>query len=82
MNQNVYQISYMCQHKLGRRLVVLRFRRIYPKHFNVKKSNEINVFKICNTYCVIHCKIQMIILINSQKLIKVFAFLDLLEFDF
>ena len=26
---------------------------------------------VCNVYRIIHCKIQMICLINSQKLIKV-----------
>ena len=26
---------------------------------------------VCNTYCIIHCKIQIICLINSQKLITV-----------
>ena len=36
--------------------------------FQRERSNKINV---CNTYCTIQCKIQMIRLINTQELITV-----------
>ena len=68
MNQNAYQISCMCQHKLVWRHKVFRFQRILCETFQCKKSNKINV---CNTYCKINCKIQMICLINSLELITV-----------
>ena len=42
VNQNVYQISCMCQHKLNLRRKVLRFQRISAKHLNVK--NQINQY--------------------------------------
>ena len=35
MNQNIYQISCMCQHKTRE---VFRFQKIYAKHFNVKNQ--------------------------------------------
>ena len=46
MNQNVYQISGMCQHKLVRRHEVFRFQRIYAKHLNV--TNKIKQINVCN----------------------------------
>ena len=69
MNQNEYQISYMCQHKLVRRREVFRYQRSYAKHFNVKNQMKSMFATICNTYCLIQYKIQMICVINSQKLI-------------
>ena len=56
MNQNVYQISCMCQHKLARREEVFRFQRIYAKHFNVKNQIKSMFAYICNTYCIIQSK--------------------------
>ena len=38
MNQNVYQTSCMCQHKLGLKIEVIRFQKIYEKHFSVKNQ--------------------------------------------
>ena len=64
MNQNAYQILCMCQNKLVR-----RFQRIYAKHFNVNNQKKSMFATICNTYCIIQCKIQTICYINSQKLI-------------
>ena len=61
----------MCQHKLGPRSEVLKFQRIYAKYFNVKNQMKSMFATICNTYCIIQCKIQMICYINSQKLITV-----------
>ena len=40
---------------------------ISVKHFNIK--NQIKL--MFATICIIHCKVQMISLINSQKLITV-----------
>ena len=34
---------------------------------------------ICNTHCVINCKIQMICSINSQKLITVYVIMGELQ---
>ena len=68
IKQNVYQISWICQHKSGLRRDVMRFQRVYAKHFNVKKQIKSVFATICNTYCTIHCKIQMIFLINLKKL--------------
>ena len=48
----------------------LRFQNFSAKHFNVKKSNKISV---CNTYCIIQCKFQIICLMNLQKLITVWS---------
>ena len=67
MEQNVYQISCICQHTWVEYNEVLRFQRISAKHFNIKNQIK-SVFAIVfNAYCIIHCKIQMICLINSQK---------------
>ena len=57
----------MCQHKLSRRYEVLKFLKIFTKHFDVKNQIKSMFATICNTYSIIHCKIQMICLINSQK---------------
>ena len=61
----------MCQHKLGLRREVMRIQRIYAIHFNVKNLIKSMLATICNTYCIIQCKIQMICYINSQNLITV-----------
>ena len=78
MNQNACQISCMCQYKLGRRWENLKFQWIYAKHFNVKNQIESMFATICNTYCIIHCKIKIICLINLQKLNSVHQILYLL----
>ena len=67
MNQNVYEISCMCQHKLVRSGEFFRFKRIYAKNFNVKNQMKSMFATIYNTYCIMYCKIQMICYINSQK---------------
>ena len=71
MNQNVYQISCMCQHKHVRRHQILRFQRIYARHFNVTNQIKSMFATTCNTYSTIQCKIQIIRYINSQKLTTV-----------
>ena len=78
MSQNVYQILCMCQHKLGQRWYALKFLRISAKHFNVTNRIKLMFATICNIYCITHCKIQMICLINSQKPITV-CFFSILE---
>ena len=60
MNQKVHQISCMCQHKHGLRREVFRFKRIYAKHFNVSNQMKSIFATICNTYCIIQCKIDLI----------------------
>ena len=75
---NVYEISCMCQHKLGWRWEGLKFQMISSKHFNVKNQIKSVFATVCNTYCIIHCKIQMNCLINSQSLLLE-AFNRLLE---
>ena len=47
---------------------VLKFQRISAKPFNVRNQIKSVFVTVCNTCCIINCKIQMI---NSQKLIKV-----------
>ena len=79
MNQNVYQISCICQHKLDRKWEVFKFQRIYAKHFNVKNQMKSMFAKIRSTYCIIHHKIQMICLIDLQKLITVYIFISLID---
>ena len=69
MKQNVYQISCICQHIWLKDNEILIFQRISAKHFNIKNQIKSAFVKICNTYCIIQCKIQMICYINSQKLI-------------
>ena len=70
--RNLYQILCMCQcHKLGRKLEVLKFQRISDKHFNVKNQIKSMFAIICNTYCIIHCKIQIVFVIILQKLYTV-----------
>ena len=73
MKQIVYQISYICQHTLVEDNEVLIFQSISAKHLNKIHNNQIkSVFAtFCNTYCIIHWKIQIICLINSEKLITV-----------
>ena len=71
MNQNVYQISHICQHTWVNDNEVLRFQRISAKHFSVKRQIKSVFATFLNTYYIIHCKIQMICLINSQKCITV-----------
>ena len=71
MKQNVYQISCIWQHTWVKNNEFLRFQSISAKHFNVK-NQMVSVFAtVFNAYCIIHCNIQMICLINSQKLITV-----------
>ena len=48
---------------------VLKFQRISAKHFIVKIQIKFVFATACNTYCIIHCKIQMNFLTISQKLI-------------
>ena len=50
---------------------VFRFQRIYAKYFNVRNQIKSMFSTICNTYCIIQCKIKIICYINSQKLIAV-----------
>ena len=38
IKQNVYQISYICQHTWVKGNEVLKFQRIYAKHFNVENQ--------------------------------------------
>ena len=47
--------------------VFLKFQRIFAKHFNVKNQIKFMFATVWNIYCIIHCKIHMICLINSQK---------------
>ena len=70
--KNVNQISFICQDKLSQRKEVLKFQSISAKYFNVKTLIKSMFVTICNTYCIIHCKIQMIFMINLQKLITVY----------
>ena len=44
---------------------VLKFQRFSDKHFNVKNQIKSVFETVCNKYCIIHCKIQTISLINS-----------------
>ena len=69
MKQNVYQISCICQHIWAEDNEVLRFQRIPAKHFNVKNQIKSVFATVYNKYYAIHCKIQMICWMNSQKLI-------------
>ena len=45
---------------------------LQPVYFNVKNQIKSIFATICNTCCIIQCKIQMICYINSQKLITVY----------
>ena len=60
----------MRQHKLGRLCEVLKFQMIYAKHLNVKYQIKSILATICNTYCIIHCKIQIICLTISQRILQ------------
>ena len=71
MKQNVSQISCIFQHTWVEDNEFLRFQGISAKHLNVKNQIELMFATICNTFCIIHCKIQMICFINSQELISV-----------
>ena len=73
MKQNVYQISCICQHTFFKDKEILRFQRISVKHFNVKNQLKSVFATIYNTHSIIHCKIQMICLITSKKLITVYV---------
>ena len=57
MNQKVYQISCMCQHKHGLRREVFRFKRINAKHFNV--LNQIK------SMFATQCKIDLIKMLDK-----------------
>ena len=76
MNQNIFQILCMCQHKFGQRWRVMKFQRMYAKHFNKKNQVKSIFATICSTYCIIQCKIKMICLIYSQKLITVHVIIN------
>ena len=69
----IYRYRVLCQHKLGRRKEVLKFQKISAKIFNVRNQMKSMFATICNKYCIIHCKIKIICLMNSQKLITVFV---------
>ena len=73
MKQNVYQISCIYQHTWVEGNEVLNFQMIFVKHFNVKNQIKLMFATLCKTYCIIHYKIQMICLINSQNLITVYS---------
>ena len=72
MKQNAYQISCICQHTLVESNEALKFQRIYAKHLNVENQLKSVFATVCNKYSIIRCKIQIICLINSQKLIIVY----------
>ena len=71
MEQNLYQISCNCQHNWIENNEVLKFQKISGKHSNVKKQIKSVFATVCNTYCIICRKIQMIFFDNSKKLVTV-----------
>ena len=71
MKQNVYQLSCTCQHTQVEDKEFLRFQMISVKHLNEKKNKLNHCLQQFVTH--IHCKIQMICLINLQKLITVWV---------
>ena len=50
----------MCQHELDKTREVLKFQMISAKHFNVKNQIKSMFKTICNMYCIIKCKNQII----------------------
>ena len=64
----------ICQHTWVKDNEVLKFQRTSAKHFNVKNQIKSMFATICNTYCIIQCKIPMICLINSQRFITVYTY--------
>ena len=52
-------------------LCMFDFKNQYDNLFNVKNQIKSIFAAICNMYSIIHCKIQLICLINSQKLLTV-----------
>ena len=73
MNQNVNQILCICQHTWVEDNEVLRFLMISAKNFNVKNIIKSMFATVYNTYCIIHGKVQMVYLIDSQIFMIVWA---------
>ena len=74
INQNLYQIWCMCQHKPILKKEIFIFQKIYAKHFNLENRIKSMFATIFNKCCIIQCKIQIFCLVNSQKLITVYIF--------
>ena len=70
MNQDLYQISCICQHTWVQDNDILKFQRISAKHFFVKSQ----IKSMFATNCIVHCKIQMIFMVILQNILQCMYF--------